>query len=219
MHSHQKKPYHFGAAKKNMRAQAMSMQPEEAKVLPVICAEANDTSRATPTGSSGRRRHKIRAIALTMSFVAAIAIPGVCAQPAVNFSGRWTQDNDRCQPKRNGNVTLHIEHHDPELTVETLISRGSLSSGHAMQKYTTDGRVSASTGADGDEFHTSAVWKDSSLIFTIEEHEVGRILHSQETWALIENGAMLQRIRERPNGEKQIFFYRRKQAGPGELLH
>jgi hypothetical protein len=127
----------------------------------------------------------------------------------------WKQDNDRCQPKRSGDVTLRIEQHSPELTIETSISHGSVSSGHAVQKYTTDGKVSVSTGADGDEFHTSIVWKDSSLVFTTEEHEAGRILHSQETWSLIENGATLQRTRERQNGEKQILIYRRQQSGAG----
>ena len=164
--------------------------------------------------ASNRRRHrtKVRTIALIMSFVVMPAIPGMWAQPAANFSGVWKQDNDRCQPKRSGDVTLHIEHRDPQLTVETSISHGSqnsgLGSGHAVQKYTTDGQVSVSTGADGDEFHTSVVWKDLSLVFTIEEHEAGRILHSQETWSLIENGATLQRTRVRPDGEKQILFYR-----------
>ena len=42
-------------------------------------------------------------------------------QATPDFSGLWKQDNDRCQPKRNGDVTLRIEHHDPELTVETSI--------------------------------------------------------------------------------------------------
>ena len=130
-------------------------------------------------------------------------------QTMPDFSGRWKQDNDRCQPKRSGDVTLHIGHHDSELTVETSISHGSQISKHAVQKYTTDGKVSVSTGADGDEFRTSVVWRESSLVFAIEEHEDGRILHSQETWSLIENGATLQRIRERANGEKQILFYHR----------
>jgi hypothetical protein len=130
-------------------------------------------------------------------------------QTVPDLSGLWKQDNDRCRPKRSGDVTLHIEHHDSELTVETSISHGSQIFRHAVQKYTTDGKVSVSTGADGDEFHTSVVWKDSSLVFAIEEHEDGRILHSQETWSLIENGATLQRTREHPNGEKQILFYRR----------
>ena len=131
------------------------------------------------------------------------------SQGTPDFSGVWKQDNDRCQPKRNGDVTLRLEHHDPELTVETSISRNSASSRHAIQKYTTDGKISASTGADGDEFNTSVVWKDSSLLFSIEEHEDGRVLESKETWSVIEDGATLERIRERPNGEKQALFFRR----------
>ena len=134
----------------------------------------------------------------------------VWPQTAPDFSGVWQQDNDRCQPKRNGDVTLRIEQNGPKLTVETSISQGSSNSRHAVQKYTLDGQVSVSTGADGDEFHTSVVWKGSSLVFSIEEHEDGRILQSKETWSLIDNGATLQRTRERPGGEKQILFYRRQ---------
>jgi hypothetical protein len=136
---------------------------------------------------------------------AGVALP----QTAPDFSGLWKQDNDRCQPKRSGDVTLRIEQNGPKLTVETSISQGSPNSRHAVQKYTLDGQVSVSTGADGDEFHTSVIWKDSNLVFSIEEHEDGRILQSKETWSLIDNGATLQRTRERPNGEKQILFYRR----------
>ena len=142
---------------------------------------------------------------LLLSTAAAVAWP----QGSSDFSGLWKQDNDRCQPKSNGDVTLRIEHHDPELTVETTISRNSGSSRHAVQRYTTDGKVSASTGADGDRFNTSVVWKDSSLVLSIEEHEDGRILRSKETWSVIEEGSTLERIRERPNGEKQTLFYRR----------
>jgi hypothetical protein len=131
------------------------------------------------------------------------------SQVTPDFSGLWKQDNDRCQPKRNGDVTLRIEHHAPKLTVETSISSNSARSRHAVQKYTTDGKVSVSTGADGDQFNTSVGWKDSSLVFSIEEHEDGRILQSKETWLVIEEGATLERIRERPNGEEQTLFYRR----------
>ena len=59
-----------------------------------------------------------------------------------DFSGLWKQDNDRCQPERSGNITLHIEHRNPEIAVETTISRASASPRHAVQKYTTDGKVS-----------------------------------------------------------------------------
>jgi hypothetical protein len=140
-----------------------------------------------------------------LSTVAGVA----CAQGTPDFSGLWKQDNDRCQPKRTGDVTLRIEHHGLELTVETSIARKSSSSRHAVQKYTTDGKVSASTGADGDVFYTSAMWKDSSLVFSVEEHEDGRILPSKETWSIIEDGATLERVRERLNGEQQTLFFRR----------
>ena len=144
---------------------------------------------------------------LLLSTVAGMASP----QGTPDFSGLWRQDNDRCQPKRNGDVTLRIEHHGPELTVETSISPNSSGSRHAVQKYTTDGKVSASTGADGDIFYTSAVWKDSRLVFSIEEHEDGRILPSKETWSIIEDGATLERVRERLNGEQQTLFFRQIQ--------
>lgn len=131
------------------------------------------------------------------------------SQRPPDFSGFWKQDNSRCQPKRNGDVTLRIEHHDPELTVETSISRDSASPRRAVQKYTTDGKVSVSTGADGDQFHTSVTWSGSSLEFSIEEHEDGRILLSKERWSLIEDGVTLERIRERADGEEQTLFYHR----------
>ena len=132
-------------------------------------------------------------------------------QSRPDFSGLWKQDNDRSQPKRSGDVTLRIDLHEPDLTIETTIAHGSR---HAMQKYTTDGKTSVSTGTDGDEFHTSITWKDSSLIFSIEEHEDGRILLSKETWSITENGATLQRTRERSDGAKQVLFFRREQPAP-----
>ena len=149
---------------------------------------------------------------LSALVLAAITLP-TSAQATPDFSGQWKQDNDRCQPKRNGEVALRIEQKGSELTVETSISRNNASSRHALQKYTTDGKVSVSTGADGDEFHTSATWEDANLVFAIEEHEDGRILRSKETWSLIEKGATLQRTRERADGEKQVLLYRRQQSG------
>ncbi len=114
-----------------------------------------------------------------------------------DFSGTW---------KLNGrDVTLHIMHRDPEFDVETL-SKGR----HAMQRYTTDGRESVSTGIDGDEFHSVLTWHDDSLVFAIEEHEDGRILKATETWSLLENGAKLQRRRvttKAPNGQTLIYTH------------
>jgi hypothetical protein len=122
-----------------------------------------------------------------------LAPAGICSAPNPNFSGTWKQSNDRSVPARTGDVTLHVDHHDPDLTVETTILRGSR---HALQHYTTDGKMSVSTGADGDEFHTAVTWHGPALVFSIEEHEDGRIILSRETWTLIENGAALERSRE-----------------------
>jgi hypothetical protein len=138
------------------------------------------------------------------------AMAAAQAQTAPDFSGTWQQDNDRCQPKRSGDVTLLVDHRDPQLTVETTIARNGQHSRHAIQIYATNGTVSVSTGADGDEFHTSVVRDGARLIFTVEEHEDGRILRSRESWSLIENDATLQRTREPEHGEKQILIYRRE---------
>ena len=144
-----------------------------------------------------------------------MAPPGICSQSNPDFSGTWKQSNERSIPNRMGNVTLHIDHRDPELTVETTILRSAAAPRHAVQRYTTDGKVSISTGADGDEFHTSIVWNGQSLIFSVEEHEDGRIILSKEIWTLIENGAALQRVRERENASpagagKQTLIYLRE---------
>ena len=146
---------------------------------------------------------------LTAILLVVISTASAFAQGTPEFTGTWKQDNDRCQPKRKGGVTLRIEHHGQELTVETSISNIVAASRHAIQKYTTDGRVSPSTGADGDTFYTSVIWQDTRLIFSIEEHENSRVLPSKETWSLLENGAILQRIRERQNNERQILVFRR----------
>jgi hypothetical protein len=164
--------------------------------------------RMTKTRKFIHRGTEVRLGILLLLAIASVAR----AQTAPDFSGLWKQDNDRCQPKRSGEVTLHIEHHDPKLAVETSVSRGSTNPRRAEQAYTTDGKVSISTGIDGDEFHTSVVWMGSSLVFSIEEHENGRVLRSNETWSLLEDGATLQKIRERADGDKQVLFFRRQRV-------
>jgi hypothetical protein len=144
-----------------------------------------------------------------------LASTGIALPPNPDFSGAWKQSNERCVPKRTGDVTLHIDHRDPALIVETTILRSSGPPRHAVQRYSTDGKTSVSTGADGDEFHTSIVWKGPSLVFSVEEHENGRILLSKEAWTLIENGAALQRDREQLSDSadgtrKQTLIYLRQ---------
>ena len=135
----------------------------------------------------------------------------VRAQAGSDFAGIWKQDNERCQPKRNGDVTLRIEQDGLRLTVETSVSGGSGPTRQATQSYTTDGKVSVSTGADGDEFHTAVIRKAADLVFSIEEHEDGRILRSREIWSIIDNGATLERLRERAGVDSQLLFFRRQQ--------
>jgi hypothetical protein len=155
-----------------------------------------------------------RPMILPSALLLCAAIATARAQTVPDFSGTWQQDKDRCQPRRGGDVTLLVDLQEPQLTVETNIARNGNPFRHAVQKYITNGTVSVSTGADGDEFHTSVVRDGSRLVFTIEEHEDGRILLSTETWSLIENGATLQRIRELGSGEKQMLIYRRENAPP-----
>jgi hypothetical protein len=153
---------------------------------------------------------KTKWITLAALFAVIIVGSGTRAQSLPNFSEIWKQSNERCVPKRTGEVTLRINHRDPTLTVETSSFRGSAAPRQAVQHYTTDGKVSVTTGADGDEFHTLIVWSGSSLVFSVEEHEDGRVILSKETWTLTENNAALQRVRERlDGGEKQILIYLR----------
>jgi hypothetical protein len=126
-----------------------------------------------------------------------------------DLSGNWKQDNEQCSPKRNGDVTLRIEHRDPELVVETM-SKG-LSTRHAWQRYTTDGVESKSIGADGDEFHSIAIWKDSTLVFDVVEIEDGERLKSTEIWSLIDGGKSLKRVRRtEKSGEQTLIYVRAK---------
>jgi hypothetical protein len=122
--------------------------------------------------------------------------------PLPDFSGSWKQDNEQCSPKRSGDVTLKIEHRDPELVVETT-SKGL----SVRQRYTTDGVESKSIGADGDEFHSMAVWKDATLAFDIVEIEDGKRLKSTEIWSLTDEGRSLKRVRWTEQAGQQTLIY------------
>jgi hypothetical protein len=64
-----------------------------------------------------------------------LAPAGICVPPNPNFSGTWKQSNERCTPTRTGDVTLYIDHRDPDLTVKTIVLRSSGSPRHE------DGRI------------------------------------------------------------------------------
>jgi hypothetical protein len=140
----------------------------------------------------------------------AIALLGFAAAdgvPAADFSGTWRQDNEHSSPKRSGDVTLKIQQSDSELVVETT-SKG-LVARHALQRYTTDGVESASTGADGDEFHSKVVRKDATLVFDILEIEDGKRLKSSEIWSLTDGGNSLTRVRQTEKSGDQVLLYTR----------
>ncbi len=143
---------------------------------------------------------------------------GICSSPQPNFSGTWKQSNERCVPQRTGEVVRRIDQHGSDFVVETTSHRGSEPPRHALQRYRFDGRTSVSTGADGDEFHTAIVWQGSRLVFSIEEHEDGRVILSKETWTLVENGSALEIDRETANVDgsrtpNQTLIYLRQTPG------
>jgi hypothetical protein len=126
-----------------------------------------------------------------------------------DFSGNWKQSNEQSSPKRSGDVTLKIQHREPELIVETTSS--GLVARHALQRYTTDGAESKSIGADGDEFHSIVVWRDATLVFEIVEIEDGRRLKSTEMWSLFDGGNGLKRVRRTEKaGEQTLIYFRAK---------
>lgn len=125
-----------------------------------------------------------------------LAYAGICSSPEANFSGTWKQSNERCVPQRMGNVVRRIDQHGSDFVVETISQRATGPLRHALQTCSLDGRTSVSTGVDGDEFHTAIVRHGSSLVFSIEEHEGGRVILSTETWTLVENGSALEIRRE-----------------------
>ena len=152
--------------------------------------------------ASSRTTQGQHLVNMTKRFFAGLLTPllltpvGICSPPQPNFSGTWKQSDERCVPKRTGDVLRRIDLRGPDLIVETTILRASGPPRHAVQRYRVDGTTSVSTGADGDEFHTSVVLKNGSLAFSVEEHEDGRILHSKETWVLSANASELQVQRE-----------------------
>lgn len=163
-----------------------------------------------------RRRYFISSFAMLL-----LDRDGLCSPARADFSGTWQQSDERCVPRRTGDVIRHIENRGSELVVETTAHRGSGPARHAVQRYSMDGTTTVSIGADGDEFHTSVVWSGERLAFSIEEHEDGRVILSKETWTLIEDGSALQVDREnlsmpRDGARKQIFIYVRSTSNPAK---
>jgi hypothetical protein len=167
-----------------------------------FCASVTTAFSAKRPGGPAVEFQRMNFLLVTM------AVLGFAAQgPLPDFSGIWKQDNEQCSPKRTGDVTLRIEHRDPELIVET--NSNGLIARHALQRYTTDGAESKSTGADGDEFHSTVEWRNGVLVFEILELEDGKRLKSTEIWSLTDGGRSLKRVRRTErNGEQTLVYVR-----------
>lgn len=144
---------------------------------------------------------------MKLLLIAAVAFGLAADGPIPDFSGTWKQSNEQSLPRRTGDVTLRIEHRDPEFVVETT-SKGLIAR-HALQRYTTDGKESKSIGADGDEFHSIVVWNEGTLMFDIVEIENGKRLKSTEVWSLSDGGMSLKRVRRTEKAAEQTLIYLR----------
>ena len=125
-----------------------------------------------------------------------VAPGGLCAPPETDFSGTWKQSNERSTPPRSGDVTLRIDHHDPDLTVETAIVRGPSAPRRTLQHYTTNGRTYISTGTDGDEFHARRMERTRSR-FLHRRARRGTGDSFPRDGSLMDGGAAIERRRER----------------------
>ena len=148
-----------------------------------------------------------RPVLVLLSIATALSVTPLSARVRPNFSGAWKQNNDRCVPKQRSTATITIKNLDPQLTVEIASVSGSAPLSRAVKQYTTDGKPSRMMDSEGDEIDTSVAWRDQSLVFSTDEHEDGKIKHSEEIWTLIDDGAALQRVRKDWRGQTQTLVY------------
>jgi hypothetical protein len=151
----------------------------------------------------------------TLLFIAGLLfVTQLQAQSHPDLTGSWKQNNDRCVPRQHGEATITITIHDPKLTVEIDSVYGQAPRSHAVKDYNTDGKPAVMKDSEGDEIDTTVAWRDQSLVFSTDEHEDGKIKHSEEVWTLIDNGTALERVRKGFRaGQTQTLIYVRVGAG------
>jgi len=165
-----------------------------------------------PVTSSTHIRQKIFYCAtarrmMNLLLIAAVTFGLAAGAPMPDFSGTWKLSNEQSSPKRTGDVTLRIEHRDPELIVETSRTVGPR--GMLCSATRRTGRSRNPSAADGDEFHSTVVWNDGTLVFDIVEIEDGKRLQSTELWSLTDGGMTLKRVRRtRKAGEQTLIYVR-----------
>jgi hypothetical protein len=109
------------------------------------------------------------------------------------WQGHWQQNNQRSVPARNKSSSLRM---DVELAGSELRVHMDANGGRKLDvTYKMGGPETVYTGTDGDEFHSQAKWSGDEIVFTVVEHEDGKLLPYTETWTLIDGGQSIQRVK------------------------
>lgn len=115
---------------------------------------------------------------------------------AGSWQGHWVQNNQRSVPPRHGSSALRM---DVELNGSVLKvhmeSKGGRGDRKLDVKYELGGPETVYTGLDGDEFHAQAKLAGDEIVFTVVEHEDGKLIPYTETWTLMDSGESLQRVK------------------------
>jgi hypothetical protein len=128
-----------------------------------------------------------------------------------DFSGDWKLDlakSDFGKSPAPVAMTSHIQHHDPELTVESKITRAE-DTYTTKYRWFTDGREVSNT-IRGNEIRTTVMWNAGALISNAKTKVDGVTLNVVDRWQLSEDGDWLtvSRTIVAPQGNaEQTFVY------------
>ena len=128
-----------------------------------------------------------------------------------DFSGDWKLDlakSDFGKSPAPVAMTSHIQHHDPELTVESKTTRAE-DTYTTKYRWFTDGREVSNT-IRGNEIRTTVMWNAGALISNAKTKVDGVTLNVVDRWQLSEDGDWLtvSRTIVAPQGNaEQTFVY------------
>jgi hypothetical protein len=113
-----------------------------------------------------------------------------------NFSGSWKLDLAKSNlgplPPPSS-MTEKIEHHDPDLTVRTIVVGGPQGDLNYQAKYTTDGKESRNQF--GDQTARSVMtWDGEDLVVTTKANFGGGDVTIKGRWSLSSDGKTLKQV-------------------------
>ncbi len=140
-----------------------------------------------------QRRQNLFLIAiLPLALLQAAASPA-----AADWSGHWQENNQRSVPPPRSKV--HVFRMNVDLQGSSLHVHSIVNNGHGEREldltYELGGKEIVYTGTDGDECHSKAQLAGDEIVFTVVEHERGRLIPFTETWTLLDGGKSLQRVK------------------------